>query len=182
MDDLDDVQKRCDEVAQRLIGAKPQEYTKLALRESQNVPPAVRGLFLTILGKMLEEREAALTQREAEIPAAKKRAARRDPISISIRKIGFRVGIAGALVMLLLAVFIPSPTPFQYFVFRVVLALSAAGFAGGLTGFLNLRVKYQAVAIAATGGFAVLYMVYRWNPPALIFSTEPTDVAEAERK
>jgi hypothetical protein len=46
----------------------------------------------------------------------------------------FAFGVIFVIALLLLAIFFPEPTPFQYQVFRIVLALAAAGVAALIPG------------------------------------------------
>lgn len=177
-----EAEERCQAVTERLAKVDPSEWTQLALSESAKLDPAQRALLLTVVGKQLEVREQAVTQREN----ASERAGRLPPqsrasLSDKIRKIGFLFGIGGLIVTLIFALLIPSPSPFQYFVFRVIIALGAAGFASSFTGFWKLKIKLGALALAATGGFAAFYVVYRLNPPILIFEAPPELNAEGRR-
>jgi hypothetical protein len=81
---------------------------------------------------------------------------------------GFAFGIAFVVVILVLAIFIPNPTPFQYLVFRVVLSLAAAGVGGVLSGFLTVVFGNTAKPwLQAGGGLAVFAVVYLVNPAKL---------------
>ena len=81
------------------------------------------------------------------------------------------VAIAGAIFILgciVLAIKFPLPTAFQFFVFRTVLALSAAAGAAAIPGFLSISTDLPGLAIRAGGALAVFVLVYRLNPAALI--------------
>jgi hypothetical protein len=80
----------------------------------------------------------------------------------------FGFGIAFVGVMLAIAFVISNPTPFQYLVFRIVLALAAAGIAAMIPGFLH--VSFPPV-IQAGGGLAVFAIVFFYNPAALVPTT-----------
>jgi hypothetical protein len=78
-------------------------------------------------------------------------------------------GLAFLLVLLSIAVFIPHPTSFQIFVFRVVLALAAAAFGATIPGFLRIELPlWGQGVISATGALALCVLVYLVNPPALL--------------
>ena len=81
----------------------------------------------------------------------------------------FSFGVAFVIVLLLLAVAISNPTPFQYTVFRVVLALAAAGVAAMIPGFLQVNISSWLRAGGALGVFAVVYF---YNPAELIVDIE----------
>lgn len=53
----------------------------------------------------------------------------------------FTFGVFIIGVMLAVSLGVPNPTDFQVFVFRVILALSAAGVAAMIPGFINLRIN-----------------------------------------
>jgi hypothetical protein len=74
-------------------------------------------------------------------------------------------GVVFVSVLLALAVLIPKPTPFQYTVFRIVLALAAAGVAAVIPGFLQAKV---GAFIRAGGALAVFVVVYFYSPVGLV--------------
>jgi len=80
------------------------------------------------------------------------------------RYAAFAFGVAFVVVLLLLAVRYPNPTPFQYTVFRIVLALAAGGVAAMIPGFLTLAVSNR---IRASGALAVFVVVYFYSPAEL---------------
>ena len=77
----------------------------------------------------------------------------------------FIFGVTFIVVMLTLAIIFPTPTTFQYTIFRIVLALATAGIAGMIPGFLSIVI---ARWIRATGALAVFVVVYFYNPAALV--------------
>lgn len=82
--------------------------------------------------------------------------------------LAFSFGASFITVLLILALCVPSPTPFQYTVFRVILSLAAAGVAAVIPGFLELDVTPHArFAIRAGGALAVFIVVYFLNPARL---------------
>lgn len=83
---------------------------------------------------------------------------------------GLAIGVLFALIILLLAVFIPSPTPTQFFIFRGVFAISLAAIAAIIPGLLNVESRFQKFSIRATGAIAVFVIVWMLNPPALVGS------------
>jgi len=80
------------------------------------------------------------------------------------QKAAYIFGLVFIVALLVLAVAFPRLTPFQYTVFRVVLALAAAGVAAMIPGFLEVRV---ATWLRAGGALAVFAVVYFYNPAAL---------------
>ena len=80
-------------------------------------------------------------------------------------KIIFTFGIIFVILLVLIAIMYPRPTIFQETIFRVLLALSAAGVAALLPGFITVKLgKF----IRAGGALAVFAIVYFFNPPELI--------------
>jgi hypothetical protein len=76
----------------------------------------------------------------------------------------FGCGAAFIVGMILIALKVPTPTVFQYFVFRSVLSVAIAGFAAFIPGFLEVRIKPW---IHATGAIGVFVVVYILNPAQL---------------
>lgn len=77
----------------------------------------------------------------------------------------FAFGVVFIVALLVLAIAFPEPTPFQYTVFRIVLALAAAGVAALIPGFIELKI---AAWIRAGGAMAVFVIVYFYSPAQLI--------------
>ena len=83
---------------------------------------------------------------------------------------GLAVGIMFSLIILGLVVFIPSPTPAQFFVFRGSFATALAAIAAIIPGLLNVESRFQDFSVRASGAIAVFVLVWLLNPPALIGS------------
>jgi hypothetical protein len=83
---------------------------------------------------------------------------------------GLAIGALFALLILLLVIFIPSPTPTQFFIFRGVFSVSVAAIAAIIPGLLNVESRFQKFSIRATGAIAVFIILWLLNPPALIGS------------
>jgi hypothetical protein len=77
----------------------------------------------------------------------------------------FASGGAFLLLVIVLALFVPHPTAFQYSVFRVALSLAAAGFAAPIPGFIKATIPGY---VEAGGALAVFVVVYYFNPSALV--------------
>jgi len=80
-------------------------------------------------------------------------------------------GIIFLITSIVLAIKIPTPTPFQILVFRTVLALSAGGAAATIPGFLNIETDLPRLVIRAGGGLAVFLLIYRFNPVRLVMNS-----------
>lgn len=74
-------------------------------------------------------------------------------------------GAAFLVAILAMAVFFPSPTAFQYTVFRIVLAIAAAGFAAMIPGFLEVTVNNY---VRAGGALAVFVIIFFFSPANLV--------------
>jgi len=79
----------------------------------------------------------------------------------------FGCGLLFVALMLIIAVAIPSPTATQWFVFRVVLALAAAGIGAVIPGLIVVNVSKS---VRAGGATALFVLVYLLNPPQLVVS------------
>lgn len=77
-------------------------------------------------------------------------------------------GVLFVTVLLVIAIFIPRPTPFQFFIFRVVLALAAAGVAAIIPGFFRIESRTNETFIRAGGALAVFVLIYLLNPPQFL--------------
>lgn len=77
----------------------------------------------------------------------------------------FGCGVLFVAVMLVIALAVPNPTPTQWFVFRVVLALAAAGIGAVIPGLIVVNVSN---IVRASGAIALFVLVYLWNPPQLV--------------
>lgn len=77
----------------------------------------------------------------------------------------FAFGVIFVIVMLVLAVKIPNPTPNQYETFKIVLALAAAGVAAFIPGFLAVNVSKW---LRAGGALAVFAIVFFQSPATLV--------------
>jgi MFS family permease len=67
----------------------------------------------------------------------------------------FVFGVVFVVVMLYIALYVPNPTETQWFVFRVVLALAAAGVGALLPGLLTV----QAPPYVRAGGALPLFVI-----------------------
>jgi len=86
----------------------------------------------------------------------------------------FGFGVAFTAALLAVALFLPNPTDFQYTIVRIILALSAAGVAALIPGFID--VQYRQL-VRAGGAMAVFVVVFFFSPASLVSNEElaPTD-------
>ncbi len=75
------------------------------------------------------------------------------------------VGIVFIMIILFLILFFPCPTTSQFFVFRMVLSIAAAGFASVIPGFFKFD---YAKVVSAGGAIAVFAFVYIFNPGKIL--------------
>ena len=78
------------------------------------------------------------------------------------------LGVMFIVTLIVLAIYIPNPTAFQWFIFRVVLALSAGAVGAIIPGFLSINITLlQGIGISAGGAMAFFLLIYKFNPPPL---------------
>jgi hypothetical protein len=77
----------------------------------------------------------------------------------------FVCGVAFLVTMLVVVLVVPNPTPTQLWVFRIIVAVAAAGFAAFLPGALDVQVSTW---VKAGGALGVFVIVYFFNPPELV--------------
>ncbi|EAS76023.1 hypothetical protein V12G01_14514 [Vibrio alginolyticus 12G01] len=85
--------------------------------------------------------------------------------------LSFIFGVVFVIVLLAIAFIEPDPSSFQYNIFRVVLALAAAGVVAVLPGFIEVKFGKW---LRATGALAVFVIVYFYNPASLV-SEQPSE-------
>ncbi|WP_445371629.1 DUF4019 domain-containing protein [Methylomonas sp. HW2-6] len=73
----------------------------------------------------------------------------------------FAFGVIFVSAILTIAFFRPNPTAFEYTIFRIVIALAAAGVGAVLPGFLNVSFKNL---LRAGGALALFIIVYFFSP------------------
>lgn len=80
-------------------------------------------------------------------------------------------GVVFVCVLLAVAIFISNPTPFQIFVFRVVLALAAGGLGAVIPGLIQVKGPF----VRAGGAIALFVIVFWFNPPQLLATKPPQE-------
>ena len=61
--------------------------------------------------------------------------------------------------------FIPEPSIYQFFAFRICFCLGGAGIASHIPGWLNININNW---VKAGGAIAIFVLLWFFNPPALI--------------
>ncbi len=91
--------------------------------------------------------------------------------------VAFVFGVTFVVTLIILAIKFPHPTPFRYNVFRIVLALAAAGVAAMIPGFINLAFNPTTEFLVRAGGaIAVFVIVFFFNPAQI--AVQNTTVTE----
>jgi hypothetical protein len=91
------------------------------------------------------------------------------------RIMAFSFGVAGLIALVVLANAFPNPTPFQYLVCRIVLALAGAGIGAMIPGIFS----FDTPVIKVGGAIVVFPIVFFFNPARLVVQTG-MDVAPRE--
>lgn len=78
--------------------------------------------------------------------------------------LSFIFGVVFVITLLTIAFIIPSPSDFQYTVFRIVLALAAGGVVAAFPGFIEVTLGKW---LRAGGALAVFVLVYFYSPAAI---------------
>ena len=85
----------------------------------------------------------------------------------------FWVFTAAFFLIIVLALLVSSPTPYQFMMFRWFSAIACAGMGASIPGFLSVEIKAKlgkngTVGISALGAIAIFVIIYLINPPSLI--------------
>jgi hypothetical protein len=94
---------------------------------------------------------------------------------------GFAFGVTFVVAILILIVLFPNPTPAQFEVFRITIALAAGGIAGVIPGMLNLQMDLnltsaQKIILRASGALAAFLVVYFYSPARTVVPASTTQV------
>jgi hypothetical protein len=84
--------------------------------------------------------------------------------------LAFAFGIVFIVTLLFLANGFPNPTPFQYNVFRIVLAIAMAGVASVIPGIIQVQIpgiRSDTPLVRAGGALAVFVVVYFYSPAGM---------------
>lgn len=86
----------------------------------------------------------------------------------------FIFGVVFLATLLIIAIVTPNPTEFQIFIYRVVLAIAAAGIGALIPGVIVVNIRPY---IRAGGAIVVFVIIFWFNPPALVTSFTPFEEA-----
>jgi hypothetical protein len=84
------------------------------------------------------------------------------------RLLAFMLGVVCAVIMLVIALFVPNPTPTEWFTFRAALSLAAAGVGAMLPGLILVK---AGPYVRAGGALALFVLVFWFNPAKLVTSS-----------
>ena len=126
----------------------------------QNTARGVKEWVLKKLQIKAVDRSSQLRALLGELPVTKS----------TERLIAVIFGVVFVAAILVLAVVYPQPSQFQYIVFRIVLAIAAAGFVSMTPGFLEITISNW---LRAGGALAVFAVVFFWNPASLVTPAPP---------
>jgi hypothetical protein len=90
--------------------------------------------------------------------------------------LAYAFGIVFVATILVIAIFFPDPTDFQYTVFRITLALAAGGVAAVVPGFIQVKFRNW---LRAGGALAVFVIVYLVAPAAMEKNDPPPTKAKS---
>jgi hypothetical protein len=76
-------------------------------------------------------------------------------------KLPLWIGIVLIALIIVLVLFIPCPTESQYFLFRIIIAISAAGLTAVIPGVLNINLSN---GVTAGGSLAIFALIYFFDP------------------
>lgn len=85
--------------------------------------------------------------------------------------------LAFLVMLMVIAIFIPRPTPFQMFVFRVLLSLAGAAFGATISGSVKIKLPLWGKGLISAGGALALFvLIYSVDPPHKIVQPVPPPV------
>jgi len=150
------------------------EFKRSAIIRLPHEPEEIGQTFRILADVCRETKNAPEIERETTVRRQKDATSRSAlwgaisgelPVSKSSeRLIALICGVVFVAAILIIALFIPQPTAFQYTIFRIVLALAAAGFVSMTPGFIEARVGNL---IRGGGALAVFIVVFFYAPAAL---------------
>ena len=78
------------------------------------------------------------------------------------------VGLVLIFVALIVALIVPKPSVFQFWVLRVILALGGACIGAIIPGFIEFASQINEIALRAGGAIALFLVIYLINPPTYV--------------
>src|ERR1700680_4167893 len=92
--------------------------------------------------------------------------------------VAFFTAILFLATILMLAVKVPTPTPFQFIVFRILIALFGAAFSMAITAFLTVRLHLSKDVQIVAGGALAVFVVLFFFTPAIPGVSKPGPLAD----
>ena len=93
-------------------------------------------------------------------------------------------GVVFVILMLVINVYFPNPSPSQYSVFTIILSLASAGIVAGMPGFFSYDlalINKTARLLVRIGGAMIVFIVTLFYSPAAIVATPPRVALLVER-
>ena len=87
-------------------------------------------------------------------------------------------GLLFLLLLTLIALWVPEPSGFQVYVFRVVLSLAGAAFVCALPGLLHVQGRMKSWVVRAGGSLGMFVLIYTINPPGLVTASHSAESTE----
>src|SRR5262245_51304460 len=81
--------------------------------------------------------------------------------------VAYATGAVFFLILILYAVLLPNPSPFQSVALRIILALTAAAFAGSIPGSLALSANSTSFKLLRAGGAIAVFVLFYFFSPSL---------------
>ena len=78
---------------------------------------------------------------------------------LSEKNIAFVFGGIFVSAMIIMGIFFATPTQFQFFVFRIIFVLSAAGIGAVIPGLVNLKMEKWKIFILRVCGAVILFVL-----------------------
>ena len=78
------------------------------------------------------------------------------------------LGVVLIVVSLIVALIIPKPSVFQFWVFRVIMGVGGACIGAIIPGFVEFTSQINEIALRAGGAIALFLVIYLINPPTYV--------------
>jgi hypothetical protein len=96
--------------------------------------------------------------------------------------LAFAFGVVFVVAILTLVVLFPNPTPAQFEIFRIIIALASGGIAVVIPGMLNFHMDFeftsaQSIVLRASGALAAFLIVYFYSPARTVVPISVTQIS-----
>ena len=83
------------------------------------------------------------------------------PIPRWLPTVAFFIGVVGLCAVVVIALVMSHPSPFQVTTFRTLTALAGGAFAMAITGFLSVRLALSRAGVVVAGGSLGVFLILR---------------------